>query len=59
MFIVAFALDLALESLAVALQYAIRTDMSLQIRESAEWAVLLGAVFTAFWWIAIRTPAHA
>lgn len=54
MFVVAFALDLALETLAVALEYAVRTEVSLQIRESAEWAVLLSAVFTAFWWTTIR-----
>jgi hypothetical protein len=32
-----------------------RPDLFLQIRESAEWAALFGGLFTAFWWIAIRT----
>jgi hypothetical protein len=48
MFIVALTLHLAL-------RYAERPDAPLQIRPSAEWAALLGGLFTAFWWIAIRT----
>jgi hypothetical protein len=31
-----------------------RPDLALQIRESADWAALFGALFTVLWWIAIR-----
>lgn len=41
-------------SLGLGLRYAERPDQPLQIRPSTEWAALLGGVFTAFWWIAIR-----
>jgi hypothetical protein len=41
-------------SLGLALRYAERPDLPLQIRPATEWAALLGALFTAFWWIAIR-----
>jgi len=51
MFVVGWVLD-------VALDYSLQEYAVVDIRASAEWAALLGALFTAFWWIAIR-PGQA
>jgi hypothetical protein len=49
-----FAMFIVSLPLGLALRYAERPDLPLQIRPATEWAALLGALFTAFWWITIR-----